>query len=120
MKLTQKTIAAVMALTATAVFADEWWDPETGINWRYTVSGGEASVGRMSHSGALPIPSTINGYPVTSIADKAFFDSSGITSVTIPDSVTRIGSKAFYYCSGLTSVTIPDSVTSIGGVNHNF
>ena len=51
---------------------------------------------------------------VTSIGNKAFFDCSVLTSVTIPDSVTAIGSQAFYYCSGLTSVKIGGSVTSIG------
>ena len=38
---------------------------------------------------------------------------SGLTSVTIPNSVTSIGDYAFAE-TGLTSVTIPNSVTSIG------
>ena len=52
---------------------------------------------------------------VTSIGWCAFYNCSGLTSVTIPNSVTSIGWCAFYNCGGLTSVTIPDSVTSIGG-----
>ena len=50
---------------------------------------------------------------VTNIGSSAFYECSGLTSVTIPNSVTSIGSFAFYGCSGLTSVTIPNSVTII-------
>ena len=82
----------------------------------YTVSGGEVTITDCdtSASGALTIPSTINGYPVTTIGVQAFYRCPSLTSVTIPDSVTTIGDHAFYYCSSLTSVTIPDSVTTIG------
>jgi len=55
---------------------------------------------------------------VTIIGYYAFRGCSGLTSVTIPDSVTSIGSSAFSGCSKLTSITIPDSVTSIG--NYAF
>jgi hypothetical protein len=65
-------------------------------------------------SGALIIPATIEGKPVTSIGKEAFSRCDNLTSVTIPDSVTSIGKYAFSSCSDLTSITIPDGVTSIG------
>ena len=67
-----------------------------------------------SASGAITIPSEIDGKPVTSIGYNAFSFCTGLTSITIPNSVTSIGTYAFYGCSGLTSITIPNSVTSIG------
>ena len=51
---------------------------------------------------------------VTSIGDYAFSDCTGLTSITIPESVTSIDASAFRDCKSLTSVTIPNSVTSIG------
>ena len=58
------------------------------------------------------------GYTIKSgtkcIGNSAFSVCTGLTSITIPDSVVSIGSYAFEHCTGLTSITIPDSVTSIG------
>ena len=69
-------------------------------------------------SGVVEIPATVNNGLiecfVTSIGQSAFYDCSGLTSVTISNGVTSIGDLAFYGCEGLTSVTIPNSVTSIG------
>ena len=51
---------------------------------------------------------------IKTIGDFAFCDCTGLTAITIPNSVTKIGSRAFLACSGLTSVNIPNSVTLIG------
>ena len=50
---------------------------------------------------------------VTSIGDVAFATRSGLTSISIPNSVTYL--SGFSYCTGLTSIEIPNSVTTIGG-----
>ncbi len=64
--------------------------------------------------GAVIIPDTIDGLPVTGIGTFAFRGHTSLTSVTIPDSVTSIGDHAFAGCASLISVTIPASITSIG------
>ncbi len=81
----------------------------------YEVSNGEVTITDCdsSVSGSITIPSSINGYPVTSIGDRAFYGRNSLTGVTIPDSVTSIGASAFCHCNSLSRVTIPNSVTTI-------
>src|SRR5450756_1259394 len=64
--------------------------------------------------GVVSIPSTINSLSVNNIAASAFFNT-GLTSVTIPNSITNIGSHAFDFCNNLTNATIiPGSGIYIG------
>ena len=61
-----------------------------------------------SAKGNLVIPSEVNGYTVTEIANDAFSYNSGMTSLTIPQSVTKIGSGIVVSCSALTAITVEE------------
>ena len=51
---------------------------------------------------------------LTSLGNGAFANCTGLTKLTLPDSLTSIGDGAFNRCSGLTQLTLPNSITSIG------
>ena len=81
----------------------------------YTTNNGTITItGHIGAGGAIAIPDTIDGLPVTSIGYHAFYEYTSLTSVAIPNSVTSIGGGAFAGCTSLTSVAIPNSVTNIG------
>ena len=63
--------------------------------------------------GAVTIPDSINGLPVTAIGDFAFKQHLNVTGMTIPNSVTSIGNWAFSSTS-ITNLVIPNSVTNLG------
>lgn len=68
------------------------------------------------YSGHIDIPASITyegfDYEVTSIGSSAFYNS-GLTSITIPNTVTLIDYGAFTRCSALTELDLPNSVTRI-------
>ena len=87
----------------------------------YTVCASSNNVSEEELTGDLIIPETVTyndiTYSVTGIG--SFTNNSGLTSVSIPNSVTSgIDIYTFTYCTGLTSVTIGNSVPSIG--NYAF
>ena len=89
----------------------------------YTTYNGQIEIsGYVGAAGAASIPATINGLPVTSIGYPAFRDCTGLTSITIPNSVTSIESAAFYGCTGLKSVNVDannPAYASVDGVLFN-
>ena len=70
-----------------------------------------------SYTGSITIPATVeyegDTYTVTRIGGNAFSFCSGLTEITLPETIETIGALAFSWCRNLKSINIPDGVTSI-------
>lgn len=84
-------------------------------NFVYTVENGTVTITDYTslRKGELVIPEEIENQPVTKIGASAFKGISGLTKVTIPNTVISIGDNAFTNCSNADFV-LPDSLTEIG------
>ena len=67
------------------------------------------------YTGTVVIPETVTykgtTYSVTSIRVSAFYECTGLTSITIPNSVTSIGGASFNGCSKLTEIVVKEGNT---------
>jgi len=74
--------------------------------------------GYQKPTGNLIVPAAVTyggaTYQVVSIGNNAFNACSGLTTLTIPNTVTSIGNAACSQCSSLASLTFGDAVSSIG------
>jgi hypothetical protein len=104
--LFQIWLLGVMFLMPSAVRAQFTF---TTNNNAITITGSTGS----GLTGALIIPDTLNGYPVTSVGSQAFEFDHLLTSISFGSNLTNIGNAAFF-ATGLTNLTIPNSVVSIG------
>ena len=92
-------------------------------DYTWSTNNGAITITRyIGFVGDVPIPPTLGGLVVTSIAPEAFKNCIGLKSVVIPDSVISIGGGsdswgthgAFQGCTSLTNAIVGNSVTSIG------
>lgn len=80
---------------------------------KVTITGYKVLFGE-TPSGELVIPKAIGKYPVTEIADNAFYECYYLgETLTIPDNVISIGESAFHLCS-FDELIIGKSVQTIG------
>jgi hypothetical protein len=85
-------------------------------NTSYSVRPGTA------RSGAVVIPSSYKGKPVTIIGTHAFIDCTDITSITIPASVVALAISPFSGCTNLARIIVDEnnpSFASEGGILYN-
>ena len=121
LKLSLLLLALLLPATATAhdfevdgIYYNITNDNEVAVTYRGTSFAQYSN----EYTDSVTIPTSVTygetSFLVTSISNWTFYCCSGLTSVTIGNSVTNIGSSAFSGCSSLTNVIIPNSVTAIG------
>lgn len=90
-------------------------EAESGLKYQLIHNDSEYElVGGGSAKGDVTMEAVYRGKPVTSIAEKALYGNTKITSLRIGSNVKTIGDKAFAKCAALVSITIPEGVTSVG------
>ena len=122
------SFGAACAISETWYY-DVWQDPATGYRWSlmYGIPSCEARIysqgvtyqGRgkaisPAPTGLLEIPAIMDGFPVSEIGERAFYNCDAMTGVVIPQGVRKIANAAFEGCCGLQTVTIPSGITNIG------
>ena len=122
-------ITAMLLLLTTAIIADEYTDPLTGVVYIYEKGSGVAKVkdgeyhawdGR-SRSAAQEKEIVVldsfkvdgYNYVVNEIGDYAFYYTD-VQSIRIPSTITTIGGGVFQGCSKLCTAYLPDRLESMG------
>lgn len=79
-----------------------------------SIGGGGTTCHAFYESSGLTSVTFENGSQLTEIGYACFYGCTSLTTVNIPNTVTLIGDFAFLGCRSLSSIDIPSGVTSIG------
>ena len=115
-KLTSVILAAVMMLGILTI-APLTVSAATYGDFEYTIENNSTcTITKYNGSAAnVIIPSTIYGYKVCKIGERAFSKNLNLKNITLPNSITCIDWAAFHDCTKLEHINIPNSITYIGG-----
>ncbi len=90
-----------------------YYDVTSSLNYEAKVTYKDETYN--SYSGEVVIPETFQvkqglivtiDYSVIEIGEKAFYLSTGLTSVTLPSTIATVSTYAFGDCTGLTKITV--------------
>lgn len=81
----------------------------------FTLKGGEYEVTSVGTAeGNISVPATYRRRAVTAIGDKAFFNCTALTGVSLPEGIRSIGDFAFAGCAYLENIELPKELKNIG------
>lgn len=114
----KSNIITVLTVVITALYfttANAATFSVNGINYT-TLTDNTAKVTKTTYTGNLVIPAQVTNdgttYRVTEVADSAFMNGSGITSITLPEGLLFIGRRAFMG-TAITHITLPESLETL-------
>jgi hypothetical protein len=115
MKKSVKVIVIILMLVLAAGILVSCSDTKENLFSINIINGKEVHITKYhGKSNKILVPEKIKDLPVTGITSNAFWGSTEVISITLPDTVKVIGNNAFYSCQSLTSFNIPKSLVELG------
>ena len=94
-----------------------------GVEWKFVVNNGSSIICNRDKKdsaiskdvkGNILVPSRLGGMPVRNIGRYAFYESTNVVSISIPEGITNVSAAAFLGCQSLQHVELPQSIEVIG------
>ena len=114
----QKAPASIASVpTKAGQMHDQTEKPVSDVynDFEYVITGGKASITKYKgNAETVVIPEVIDGIPVRSIGEKAFYKKYKISALVLSENLKYIGDDAFLRCKKLSKIEMPYGVETIG------